>query len=126
MESLGKDEMEEWRYGGRKGGRRGEEEQDWSIKPEGMGLRRKREIKGKYGCKSREDGTMEKIKKRGDGWTERDHVVHMTGRWGKNGERAWAVCVWRPGQCDGRYLHSAWSSQMVYLSKASRPGLGPP
>lgn len=42
------------------------------------------------------------------------------------GERAWAVCVWRPERCDGRYLHSAWSSQMVYLSKASRPGLGPP
>lgn len=42
------------------------------------------------------------------------------------GRGAWAVCVWRPGRCDGRYLHSAWSSQMVYLSKASRPGLGPP
>lgn len=36
------------------------------------------------------------------------------------------VCVWRLGRCDGRYLHSAWSSPMVYLSKASRPGLGPP
>lgn len=27
-----------------------------------------------------------------------------------------------PGRCDGRYVLSAWSSPMVYLSKASRPG----
>ena len=35
-------------------------------------------------------------------------------------------CLEAVGRCDGRYLLSAWSSQMVYLSKASRPGLGPP
>lgn len=47
---------------------------------------------------------------------------------GHEGEagKARAVSVWRTGRCDGRYLHSAWSSLMVYLSKASRPGLGPP
>lgn len=36
------------------------------------------------------------------------------------------LCVWRLGMCNGRYLHSAWSSPVVYLSKASGPGLGPP
>lgn len=42
------------------------------------------------------------------------------------GDKSWVVCVWRTGRCDGRYLLSAWSSLMVYLSKASRPDLGPP
>lgn len=69
---------------------------------------------------------MEKIK-RGGGWMEGEGPCGtQDGETGKEGARTWAVCVWSPGRCDGRYLHSAWSSQMVYLSKASRPGLGPP
>lgn len=40
--------------------------------------------------------------------------------------KPWVVCVRTTRRCDGRYLRSAWSSQTAYLSKASRPGLGPP
>lgn len=101
--------MEEWRQWrrGNEGGRAGVEKQ--------MKQRERRR------CKDKEEKIRPEVKRRGDKERKEDGGILERAK-----KEAEVVCVWRLGHCDGRYLYSAWSSRMVYLSKASRPGLGPP
>lgn len=61
----------------------------------------------KTGRRDASEGRMKEKNRRDEGWRDSGH---------ERGEED------DPGRCDGRYVRSAWSSPMVYLSKASRPG----